>query len=388
LIGYRGEADFLDRYAPETYPFYTWLRWVPAFYGSFTGPLIFLALRSGEIGFVLSLCGGLMATFDLCLICESRYILIDGILHAFASLAIFTTFSVDNFDSYTFQWWITLTFSSFSCGCAIASKHTALGVIVFCIARHFFGTLRNQKCVIDIFTIREFLTRISVLSSFVFGVYCWSFAVHFDLLAKWTPEAVYMTEAFEQTLLQPNQTQPVRRLSLLRKFTEYNVLIIENNMKISSRHPYASQWWTWPLMLSHGTLFWESVDRHVWSIGNPFVWVSSTIGVVAALVPIRQGREQAATLGAVLIGWAVSFFPFAFVSRATWNYHYCIPLLFAIIALTMIVDTIQNTVLKKRITAGIIIGTILSFIWIAPVVYGLPVTHLTYFLPFKAWRSI
>jgi dolichyl-phosphate-mannose-protein mannosyltransferase len=381
LLGYDGGADFLSRYSPAGYPFYCYLRLVPAFWGSFISPLIFLALRAADAPLLLSCAGGLMCCLDLCLICESRYILSDGILHMFGALTIFTSFFLETFPFCTPDWWVWLCLASLSCGCVVSCKHTALGVVAFCVSFHLFGTLRNQQCFLDIFTLREFLTRLSTLGCLSALVYISSFAVHFALTTHWNDDAVYVTERFERSLIRDNST--VAPMGVFDKFVEMNLLIIENNMKIPSYHPWASSWWTWPLMLSHGTLFWEEGNRHVWSVGTPFVWIASSLGLALGVFAVATGARNSATIVATTIGWAFSFFPFALVPRSTWNYHYLIPLLFAVVG-TVIAAAAVGPADGIAITA--IVATLIAFLWVAPVVYGIPVTNDTFHLPFEAWR--
>jgi dolichyl-phosphate-mannose-protein mannosyltransferase len=172
-------------------------------------------------------------------------------------------------------------------------------------------------------------------------------------------------------------------MSLFRKFVEYNLLMVENNMKINPYHPYGSKWWTWPLMLSHGTLFWEGRNRHVWSMGNPFVWWISTLGIVWSIIKILRGDKHADKLLALVIGWAVSYFPFALIPRSLWSYHYLVPLIFAIVNLMICFDG-----MNRGWMAFVVMGTLGAWGLVGPVVYGMEVSNEAFHIPFKAWRGM
>lgn len=388
LIGYDGSYSVEDTNTPKKHPFYCYMRMIPAFFGAGVGPMIYFALRVINVNIELSITGAMLATFDLCLICESKYILTDGILHFFAALAIFTSLYLDSFELYSSQWWLWLILSSASTGCVVSCKHTALGLPCFTFMLHCFATVKNQSFIFDIYTIREFLTRMSVFMATVVIVYYSCFVVHINLLPNHHPDGVYVPEEFENTLLKPGQDpSTVGHMSLFRKFTEYNLLMIENNMKIDNYHPFASEWWTWPLMLSHGCLFWENKNRHVWSMGNPFVWWLSTFGLLTGFICIVIGRIEAPRLCAVIGAWCTSYFPFSLVPRAMWSYHYAIPLIFSMLSLIISVDSISNEKIQKYCSRGILFLTITGFLWIGPVVYGIPVDNYDMILPFKAWKT-
>jgi dolichyl-phosphate-mannose-protein mannosyltransferase len=254
--------------------------------------------------------------------------------------------------------------------------------VSFCVSSHVFGALRNQRCLLDIFTLREFLTRLDALGCLSALVYVSSFAVHFALMTEWNDDAVYVTERFERSLIRGNRT--ITTMGLFEKFVEMNILIIENNMKIPADHPWSSRRWTWPLMVSHGTMFWEAGDHHVWFVGNPFDWIASSCGLALGIFAVATGARNAATIMATTIGWALSFFPFALIPRSTWNYHYLIPPLFAVVGTVIAAVAVGP---GDKIAIPAIVATVIAFLWVAPVVYGIPVANQNIHLPFEGWRT-
>jgi dolichyl-phosphate-mannose-protein mannosyltransferase len=101
---------------------------------------------------------------------------------------------------------------------------------------------------------------------------------------------------------------------------------------LKATHPYASQWWSWPLMARPVLFLYDSgadgSTQVMTTLGNPLVWWSSSIAVLASIgYLVREFlffRKPISDhpLFLLLLGWGAAFLPFVFVHRVMFLYHY------------------------------------------------------------------
>ena len=375
MAGYKGQIHFGHREEYKDNIFIT-LRQIPTFFGTGVGVMMFFSLRIIGASTFISFTGAMMCALDLCLICESKYILTDGVLHFYASLCLLTYVCLYKTKTYTKSWWTWLVLSSISTGCVISCKHTGLSFIIFGIAFH----------IVFCHSIKELATRFSFLATLAFLVYYATFAIHFHILIYDSEDGVLMSNEFQQTLIDPANRPVPNNMSLFEKFVELNSLILTNNMMINPYHPYGSKWYTWPLMLSRGPMFWGDGKRSVWSIGNPAVWWLASGGVLFCIVMSFVDRENRPMLALSVFGWAASYFPFALIPRSMWNYHYSIPLIISVFCLNYAISVVKLGELRGILASSVLILTVIGYIWLFPMVYGIPVENSLFIN--KEWGSV
>jgi dolichyl-phosphate-mannose-protein mannosyltransferase len=146
-------------------------------------------------------------------------------------------------------------------------------------------------------------------------------------------------------------------------------------------HPYASKWWSWPLMLRpiwfsfqgqyHGTP--GATYRGIICLGNPAIfWV---IPFTMGYMLIRLLRRRAFPEGVILLGFLSQWLSFALANRLTLFHYFYSAIPFVNMALALTVYRIWQ---KGRIgKAAVILYLILvggMFIFWYPLWIGLPVT--------------
>lgn len=157
-------------------------------------------------------------------------------------------------------------------------------------------------------------------------------------------------------------------------------------------HVALSRWYTWPVLYHPIRLR----DDYAWplvtvnsTIGNPFVWLSSTIALlVAPLVafitkPKLLPRQSVLFL---LVCWVVPFFPWIFTKRDSYIYHYLPMYGFALVLLAGGLSALHK---KWPIPANIVIGLALFVgCMYAPLSTHIPVTPhwAETLLYFKSWK--
>jgi len=108
-------------------------------------------------------------------------------------------------------------------------------------------------------------------------------------------------------------------------------------------HPWASPWWSWPLMLQPIIFFHEAdaggMLRTIAAIGNPILWWSSTLAIVFSLGEVMRRKLVAKKpvadhpLVPALLGYAALLLPWVPGTRVAFLYHYLPSYAFALLAL-------------------------------------------------------
>ena len=108
-------------------------------------------------------------------------------------------------------------------------------------------------------------------------------------------------------------------------------------------NPYASPWWSWPLMLRPIRIFYAATPagevRTLSLIGNPLLWWSSTLAVIAGLLDLGRRKflrkEPIADnpLVVALLGYVALLLPWIPGTRIPYIYNYLPSYAFALLAL-------------------------------------------------------
>ncbi|KAI8993588.1 hypothetical protein BDB01DRAFT_776808 [Pilobolus umbonatus] len=218
------------------------------------------------------------------------------------------------------------------------------------------------------------------------------------------PKTIWYIESTENTFLPPDAEKvSYKRLGFLGKFFELNQVMWESNNGLTSSHPYDSRPESWPL-LRRGINFWSVNKRHIYLLGNPFVYWASTVSIFIYLMmkgvfsildkrgikkdfgDLRKFYEESA--GFFLIGWCLHYFPFFLMGRQLFLHHYMPALYYSILLFSVGFDlaTIRLTNSRRMIAAAVILIAVdYAYRVFIPITYGEPWTQS---LCEKAkWRS-
>jgi dolichyl-phosphate-mannose--protein O-mannosyl transferase len=107
-------------------------------------------------------------------------------------------------------------------------------------------------------------------------------------------------------------------------------------------HLWGSPWWSWPIMLRPIRYYYganpDGTLRVVLAIGNPLVWWSATLAVLASLFEVARktiARKLSADdpLVPIALGYLFLMLPWVPGTRIPYIYNYLVPYSFAILAL-------------------------------------------------------
>jgi dolichyl-phosphate-mannose-protein mannosyltransferase len=383
LGGYRGSQPFenLDQPIEKVSP--ALLRCLPALSGILLPLVLFGLLLQLGASPAAAFLGGLAATLDNAILLQTRVIALDGIL----LLATFGSLSA-----------VLAALAAASRARASAFALLAGGLAGLAAGTKFTGLAALPvvgACILATLLPRpssSALRRVTSLSVWVLSgavvVYATGWVIHFALLGE--PGQGYVWA--------------VPTGDFLFDTVRIHRLMLASNYGLTVPHPYASAWWSWPLMV-RPVFYWSHADAALYFVGNPALWWGTTLGLLLLLgnaVLLRVSELRLATGGSPwprllwipLLGYGISLLPLVRVPRALFLYHYLTALLFALCAVVLWLDRVGFTrpggLRRQRASYFAAIGAlVLGFVAISPFTFAFvtaPAYRELVFGLFPGWR--
>jgi dolichyl-phosphate-mannose-protein mannosyltransferase len=365
---------------------YHMLRLLPLLAGTLLPVLIYgVAIELGMTRWT-ALVVGLLIAIDNALVVISRFALIDVFILLFGFGAVWSYLIAGRLNS-----WAWLTAAALAAGCASSVKWTGLAFLLI------IGTLQLAQFLCDRSTAS--LAKIAVFCAVPVAVYFGTFAAQFALLDHSGTGDAFMSPNFQATLAGSGYARQKNddTTGEISKFIELNSKMYQYASRVSD-HPYSSKWYTWPFMM-RGVFFWtETTTSEVASIyflGNPVIWWASSYAVLFLLVnfppkiPALIARTKPPPADRpeliIIFGYLANMLPFIGVSRIMFLYHYLPALIFAILAIGLLLDRVER---KRAIGTVLLAASTCGFIYFAPLTYGIPVpkAEINRMFWFDGWR--
>lgn len=157
-----------------------------------------------------------------------------------------------------------------------------------------------------------------------------------------------------------------------------------SKITVAVDHPWGSPWWSWPIMLRPISFFQganaEGLLQLVVAIGNPLIWWSSTLAVLAGVFDIAR-KALARKLSAddpiipIVLGYFFLLAPWVPGTRIPYIYNYLPIYPFAILALVYWLCKIWN---RPRWGPWVVVGFALCAVamtlYFLPVAIALPIS--------------
>jgi len=329
---------------------YLALRFLPSLAGALIPAVIFLFAL--EIGFSrrAAFAAGVLIALENALLTQTKFILMDGFLILFGFLALLFYFR--HRKSKNSQFAMSLMPGIFA-GLAISIKWTGLTFLAIMLVLEAIKVFKTYEL--------GHIWRAAIkLVMAPIVVYFAVFAVHFTILDKPGPGDAYMSPEFHSK-------------NIFEKFIELNTEMYSSNKRLTTNHPYSSQWYSWPFM-ARPIFYWVYDNSRIYFLGNPIIWWASTVGMIMglALIMLRKYDKRMIFLA---MAYFLNLLPFMGIKRVMFLYHYLIALIFAILMLVYLIDKTKN---RQKIFAGLIIASAIAFIYFAPLNYGFNLSPKAY----------
>jgi dolichyl-phosphate-mannose--protein O-mannosyl transferase len=157
--------------------------------------------------------------------------------------------------------------------------------------------------------------------------------------------------------------------------------------ELVATHSYSSVWWQW-ITDGRPILYYRSytpsgLKASFASFGNPIVWWGGFMAMIAMGFRIFKYKDGKALF--ILIGYLSQFVPWLFITRVVFIYHYFPSVLFLVLALAHVLDTIQERTRGRYQLAacGLTGASVFLFAVFYPVLTGTPVPEL--YTKFLRW---
>ena len=380
LSEYEGDFEFQKLFAEHkefSKMSYVSLRMIPAIMSGIVAPLSYIAAKLANLSSFTSFVVGIFTSLDLLFIVEGKYILTDGILHMFCMLAIVSVFLFERKMNF-----YTLLFEGFCLGAAISVKFTAGGIVVFAIAMQFDIKELISNPMKQIGAIKRSIILIITALTVLYI----TFYIHLSILPYESDHYKFAPDIVKSALVNRANPEWMKRynVSMFRRIVALIISMLKYNFNIKPRNSYATKWYQWPLQTS--SLLLMSVDRNrsIYSMGNILIWIPVFFSVIASTINCIIQNDCSSTVFYLLVGYFASYLPFALMTRDTYIYHYCIPLLFGYLCLAINIDKFSPKY-KGFFSMLLIFLTIAGFLLWAPWAYGLTVYDFNFLVWNKKW---
>jgi dolichyl-phosphate-mannose-protein mannosyltransferase len=158
---------------------------------------------------------------------------------------------------------------------------------------------------------------------------------------------------------------------------------------LNATHPFASSWWTWPLMLRPLWLCVSTLPNGFAStitlMGNPLVWwvgfacvIGMLIGALAKIIRASGHRLARVGLPAIFI-LTIFFFqwvPYMLISRITFIYHFYLNVPLLCLAAAYFISKYWSSKWMKVAALAYFAGTVALFALFYPVISGTPASTM------------
>ncbi|MDQ7857245.1 MAG: phospholipid carrier-dependent glycosyltransferase [Armatimonadota bacterium] len=130
------------------------------------------------------------------------------------------------------------------------------------------------------------------------------------------------------------------------EFVAHQRSMYEFHASLTEGHPYQSAWWSWPLLLRPIWYeYYEAADglfRGVVAIGNPIIWWAALPAL--AVFAVFAARARALPDLFVVLGFAIAYVQYAFITRALFLYHFLPAVPFLVLGLAAVLARVRAQV--------------------------------------------
>jgi dolichyl-phosphate-mannose-protein mannosyltransferase len=121
-------------------------------------------------------------------------------------------------------------------------------------------------------------------------------------------------------------------------FKYYSDVVWYEKSVASATHPYASPWWSWPLML-RPIAYWQNFPKAgdvqtVWGGGNPILWWGALTAIT--ITTVQALERPSLTRSFLVIGYFSYWLIWAWIGRTLFLYHYMASVYLAYLALAIL----------------------------------------------------
>lgn len=325
-------------------------RFFPYLFGCLTVFLVFWLARTLGLGMGGALFAAFLFSWDFLSFVMGRMAMLDIFVSTLITLSLL--FAARYYKSRN-KW--DFLFTMVACGLAISSKWSALYPAVFLgffflALPPFFRHLRGS--------VLRFLTNgLLVLLCFIVvvgGIYAFTYSYYFSFGHTAQDWVKLHTDAWAW------HTRP------------------------NIDHPYASQWWSWPLMTKGVWYYYnttpEGITQGILAIGNPVLWYLGGLAILVLILGLTfwiYDKNRFIPLF-ILFGFLVNYIPWIISSKGGFIFYMLPAIPFYALGMTYFINRTWRYRFWRGLSWVFVILTFLVFALFYPLLTGLPVYQETF----------
>ena len=159
----------------------------------------------------------------------------------------------------------------------------------------------------------------------------------------------------------------------LAAFIRKQLHMFSYHSKLVAEHFFASDWYTWPVILKP---IWYSISRYgdmassISAFGNPAVWLAMIPALIFMICRCVKTKDRGGI--AVLCGYLGSFLPWMAITRLAFIYHYFPATVFGVLAIGYVIDKLLETSKGEKAVYVYLAAVLVLFVVFFPAISGLP----------------
>lgn len=328
-----------------------------AFWSSLCSIYIYIILRNMNSYRTTSVTVSLLIVFEDSMIIEGKFVLTDGILHSFSTLALMMISFLFKYDYNDHKWKYIFICSCIASSVASSIKQIAYpGIILTLICTFYKLYASNYRDISNIY-INIFLHTIVLFFIFIF-LFISFYVLHLSLLERNNNESL------------------IKTLKNNIKLIYANTLEYDDEIQ---REVY-SLWYQWPLLTTNFIRYFKSNNgRYIYLHYNIFNLYLGFFSVLISLFILyyylknkKVSSKEKFRVFVFLAGYSLHYFPFAFIPRPLLLYHYIIPIIYSLLCFS----NILNFLIQKNVFLGFLMAlfavsmSFYNYIYYFPIIYS------------------
>ena len=162
----------------------------------------------------------------------------------------------------------------------------------------------------------------------------------------------------------------------LADFWDMQFRMLEFHAGLEQGHPYGSEWYTWPVMLTpvylaYGRL--HEATSYIATFGNPALWWAAIPAMLLTLwLALRHCKRNAIF---IIIPFLAQWLIFIPITRVLFIYHFYPNVLFMVLAVTLWAEwALVRHRWSKWVVGGYLLLNVACFAFFFPLISGLPMS--------------
>lgn len=360
-------------------------RFMGTLFGVLMLPILYIFLKNMFGKTVIAACGTILFGFDFMHFVQTRIATIDTYGVMFILLSYFFMYRYITQDpELPFQKTIpSLALSGLFFGIGCASKwiviYAGAGLLALYIIRLIWCYKYYRDNEIPGYIGFLFSTLLCTFTFYVIvpvAIYCLSYIQNGRIAGMRIEDGMLWDPKYYQ-LIWNNQT-----------------FMYSYHSKLVATHSYSSTWYQWisdarPILYYRDTAMGGGLKSSFASFGNPIVWWGGFLAIIAMVYRVIKYKDSKALF--ILIGYFAQLAPWLIITRVVFIYHYFPCVLFMVLALSHVLNTIWDRAQGRYQLAvyGFTGSAVALFAAFYPVLTGIPVPefYTKYFLRWipSAW---